>query len=175
MDASTHEDANAAEAQAVPVDGPAGGLTTPVGSWGIAITVPPSARSQHEAHADRHNVYLSDGVSVTLNRINVPAPASREEAARAWDEGKDSRKLGEGVTKDGVFYGIRTFKVRVGVPSMPGQHLHTWKQVSRVYAVIALDQASHVRCTGYVEHGVATADHPDILATRAICLSMRKH
>lgn len=172
--ASTAGDVSDARTEAPDGEAPAVGLTAPVGTWGIAITVPPSARSEHEAHADRHNVYLSQSVSVTLSRIKVPAPASLAEAAKFWNQDKNSKNLGEGVTPSGVFYGVRTFEVRVGVPSMPGEHLHTWKKVSRVYAVIALEPASHVECTGYVEHGVEAADHPDIQAVRAICLSMRK-
>jgi hypothetical protein len=150
------------------------GSTTLVGSWGIAITVPPYARSEHEAHAGRHSVYLSDLVSVTLHRVDLPAPASLSEALRAWDGDEDMKNLGEGVTPNGVFYGVRTFRVRVGVPTVPGQFIHRWKQVSRVYAVLGLDQGSRVSCTGYVERGVDTADDPDLQAVRAICLSMRK-
>ena len=55
------------------------------------------------------------------------------------------------------------------------RHKHRLQQVSRVHAVLALDHGSHVTCTGYVEHGVDTADDPDIQAVRKICLSMHKH
>ncbi len=164
-----------ANAPAPADDAATGGATIPVGSWGITITIPTGARSLHEAHAERHNVDLSWGVSVTLHRVNLPAPASLAEAVKGWNDDEDSTNLGEGVTPNGVFYGVRTFRVRVGVPGGPGgRHLHTWKDVSRVYAMVALDQGSRVTCTGYVERGVESANDPDIKAVRAICLSMRK-
>jgi hypothetical protein len=152
-----------------------GGTTIPVGSWGITITIPKGASSQHEAKAERHTIDLSADVSVTLHKVNLPAPTSLAEAAKGWNSDDDSKNLGEGVTPNGVFYGVRTFQVRVGVPNLPrGRHLHALKQVSRVYAVLALDQGSRVTCTGYVERGVVTARDPDIKAVRAICMSMRK-
>jgi hypothetical protein len=153
-----------------------GGVTAPVGSWGISLTVPPAARVEHEAHADRHSVYLSSLVSVTLHLARAPAPASLADAAEAWNSDDDSRNLGEGVTRSGVLYGVRTFKVRVGVPSpVRGQHIHTYEKVSRVYAVLPLDKDKSVRCTGYVERGVQSESDPDIQAVRSICLSMRPH
>jgi hypothetical protein len=148
--------------------------TTPVGNWGIAIAVPPGARSEHEAPAERHSVYLSDLVVVKLFKVNLAAPTSLAEAAKGWDQERGLRKLGEGVTPNGAFYGIRTFEARVGVSSMEGQAQHTWKPVSRVYAVLPLGPDSRVMCTGYVEKGAESAADPDIQAVRKICLSMRK-
>ena len=174
VDAGARGDAEDTKTQAPHRDAPTEGAT-PVGRWGVAINVPPSATSEHDAHAERHRIRLSYGVSVVLTRIDLPAPASLSEAVKAWNHEADVENLGEGVTPSGAFYGIRTFQVRAGMPGGSGRHKHMLQQVSRVHAVLALDHGSHVTCTGYVEHGVDTADDPDIQAVRKICLSMHKY
>lgn len=148
--------------------------TAPIGSWGISIYMPPDARSEHEAQAERHTISLSDQVIVKLFRVSLAAPASLAEAVKPWNNDEGLKNLGEGATPSGGFYAIRSFRVRVGVSSMEGDNRHTWNEVSRVYSVIPLGPDSRVQCTGYVEHGAESAADPDIQAVRKICLSMRK-
>jgi hypothetical protein len=148
--------------------------TAPIGSWGVSIYVPPGARSEHEAQAERHSVHLSDQVVVKLFRVSLAAPASLAEAVKPWNNDEGLKNLGEGVTPNGAFYAIRGFKVRVGASSMLDDNRPTWSEVSRVYAVLPVGPDSRVQCTGYVEHGAESAADPDIQAVRKICLSMRK-
>jgi len=144
-----------------------------LGAWGVEIVVPAGASSEHEAAADRHTVYLRDGVQVGLSRVELAAPASLQEALGPWDLGDEVRKLGEGTTADGVHYAVRAFRVRDG-RSSGGQHVHFFIKVARVYAVLAVGATRRIECTGYVEHDVAGADDPDLVAVREVCLSLRR-
>jgi hypothetical protein len=172
--ASKPEDPGATAAPAPAVNMTFEEATVPVGSWGVSIYVPPGARSEHEVEAERHSVHISDRVVVKLVKVHLPAPASLAEAAKGWNTEKETRNLGEGTTPSGAFYGIRTFKARVGVSAMEGQQKPTWEPVSRVYAVLGVDPEIRVLCTGYVEHGAESAADPDIQAVSKVCLSMRK-
>jgi hypothetical protein len=162
------------EAPAPAADIPIEAATVPVGTWGISIYVPPGARSEHEGEAERHTVHVSDRVVVKLFKVNLPAPSSLAEAKQSWDQEKGIKNLGEGVTPNGAFYGVRTFQARVGVSSMEGHSGQTMQPVARVYAVMAIDSLSRVQCTGYVEHGAESAAEPDIQTAGKVCLSMRK-
>lgn len=162
------------EAPAPAADIPIEAATVPVGSWGISIYVPPGARSEHEGEAERHTVHVSDRVVVKLFKVNLPAPSSLAEAKQSWDQEKGIKSLGEGVTPNGAFYGVRTFQARVGVSSMEGNSGQTMQPIARVYAVMAIDSLSRVQCTGYVEHGAESAADPDIQTAGKVCLSMRK-
>lgn len=144
-----------------------------VGDWGLTIELPPNARAEHDAAAARHRVTLSSLVSVSLNRVDAPAPGTLEEAEKAWPD-HNARRLASGQTDQGVLYSVRELTVRVGFPGVPGQTVHTFKEVGRIYALLPLGSSKHVTCTGYVEHGVDSIQDRDISAVRDLCLSMRK-
>ena len=104
---------------------------------------------------------------VKLFKVNLPAPSSLAEAKQSWDQEKGIKNLGEGVTPNGAFYGVRTFQARVGVSSMQGQSGHTMEPVARVYGVMAIDSLSRVqsRCesapgsqSGAPSHGSSATD-----------------
>jgi hypothetical protein len=149
------------------------GARTAIGAWGVEIAVPAGAKSVHEAAAERHTIYLRYGVQVGLNRIDLAAPASLQEALKPWDQDDELRKLGEGTTPEGVHYAVRAFQVRDG-RSSGGQHVHFFLTVARVYAVMAVGEKRRVECTGYVEHDVDGPDDPDLVAVREVCLSLRR-
>lgn len=149
------------------------GSRTAIGAWGVEVMVPAGARSEHEAAAERHTIYLRHGVQVGFHRIELAAPTSLQEALKPWDQDDELRKLGEGTTPDGVHYAVRAFRVRAG-RSSGGRHVHFFLKVARVYAVMAVGEKRRVECTGYVEHDVDGPDDADLVAVREVCLSLRR-
>jgi hypothetical protein len=114
-------------------------------------------------------------VSATLYRSAAPAPASLDAALDEWSRVESHqhgfRRLAQGTSPTGVFYTVQTYEARVGFSS-GGRNVHTWKPVSRVYAVVAAGTGS-VSCTGYVEHGADSADEASVATVRDLCMSMR--
>lgn len=155
---------------AAPVEPP----RSPIGDWGVEIYTPPGAQVVHEVAADRHSVHLGYNVDVGLQRFDLAAPGGLAEALVAWDQGDELRKLGEGTTPDGVHYASRSFQVRDGRSGPGGRTVHFYIRVTRVYAVIAVNETSRVECTGYVERDVEDVDDADLAAVREVCLSLRR-
>ncbi len=160
---------------------------TALGTFGVDIVAPATARIQPEKN-ERLEVYLSPAcpsatgdelapdfcVSAVFERAHVPAPSSLADALRRWQSSAESRgvtRLGEGVTPTGVLFALHTMEVSVGFRS-GNRNVHTSKWVSRVYAALPVNGASHIACTGYVEHKTA-ADDADLRAVRDLCTSMR--
>jgi hypothetical protein len=121
-------------------------------------------------------------VSVLFERVHAPPWKTLSEATAAWDKAsmsheddgtKPGTNLGGGVTPAGAFYAVRSFKVRMGFVGAPGQTVHYYGGVSRVYATLALDDASFVSCTGYIEHEVKTPEDPSLQSVLKVCTSMR--
>jgi hypothetical protein len=142
---------------------------TPIGNWGVELFVPEGAESLHYPDADRHSIRLSENASVGLVRVASAARTERTDG----DQERNVRVLERGTTPDGFPYTILSFSVRVGVPSPTGKHLHTFEEVTRVYADLAIDDHTRVECTGYLEHGIESMADPDIQMLRRICLSLR--
>ena len=114
------------------------------------------------------------GDSVSLERIPQPAPKAIEPEPSLYGADPEVRVLADGTTAEGTVFAIRSFRVRIGSPGLPGQTIHRWTRVSRVRVIIGIDNHSHVRCTGYVEHNAEAQDEPDIARVARICLSVHK-
>jgi hypothetical protein len=142
---------------------------TRVRELGIEIWLPENARS--EAQPERLSLSFPQSLSVALMIAHVAAPATLDDALRSWDSRSNVGSFGQGTTAAGVFYALRSFEVRVGVPGRPG--LHRIQTVSRVFALLPLDSQKHVECTGYIEHEVDSASDPNMQIARDICTSMR--
>jgi hypothetical protein len=141
---------------------------------GISVERPSSANHLYEPQAKRYRVELAMDFSVGIDKAEVPAPKTLDEARRAWDSDAELVKLGEGVTAEGILWASRSFRVRIGFSDGTGKTVHTFKRVSRVYALLPLDEKSHLTCTGYLERAVESADDADLAQLRRICLSMRR-
>lgn len=140
---------------------------------GIAVVLPPGAGRDHQVKTRRHVVTLAPHLIVELQFVGQPAPRSVAELQAAWGM-PGSDELGRGDPQDGVRHLALAFEVRIGFEGMPGQTIHTFKRVARVYAVLPLGAESHVLCTGYIEREVASSADPDLERVRSLCLSMRK-
>lgn len=140
---------------------------------GIAVVLPPDAGHDHQVKTRRHVVTLAPHLIVELQSVGQPAPRSVAELQAAWGV-PDSDELGRGDLPDGGRHIALAFEVRIGFEGMPGQTIHTFKRVARVYAVLPLGAESHVSCTGYIERDVTSNADPDLERVRSICLSMRK-
>ena len=146
--------------------------TVALESWGVAIDVPPGTATTHEPEARRYVVELRHDVVVALTYVDAPMPAEAALAAE-WDSGKDLRNLGQGVTPHGARFALRAFSVRVGFPGKAGQTVHTFKGVGRAYAILPMGDDGYVRCTGYVERSVESAEDPGLRQVASICNSLR--
>jgi hypothetical protein len=138
--------------------------------WGVAIALPPSARREPCQCPHQCALGLVSGGSVTLSRATAPAPAKMGLQVAYHGDGAI---LDEGSTTNGVLWSIQTMQVRMG-RSRAGTHIHWFEWVSRVLAVMPLDDASHVTCTGYLEHRIDSAEDASIQALADVCRSMRR-
>jgi hypothetical protein len=121
-------------------------------------------------------------VSVKLEAFDRPGWKTLAEAMAFWNRASEStgfdgrtpgRSLGEGMTRAGVFYAVRSFQVRMGFSGIAGETIHQYEPIARVYADLTIG-SGHVECTGYYEHGVDTPDDPTIKTLVDICTSMRR-
>jgi hypothetical protein len=176
-----------AETDATP-DVPASpGRWTTLGTFGVEILAPHGARVQPEKN-ERIDVYLSSSCpsakgdemapdfceGAVFERAHGPAPSTLADALALWDPssyGDGVTLLGDGVSPTGASFALYTFQVPVGFRKGTA-NVHTFKWVSRSFAALAIDAASHVTCTGYVEHKSAAND-ADLLAVCDLCTSMR--
>lgn len=201
VDATPPEPAAAAASAATParasgpsVASPTGSLT-PVGDWGVTITLPPTATLEHDAVNDQVRIELVPCAphprdelahggckTIVLRRVSLPAPATLTEARERWDREYPAERAGhpagvraleEGATPAGGVFTVRSFEVRVGI-SRGDRIVHTYRPVTRVHAVLALGGASRVECTGYWEHGADSAGDPAIAPLRDACTSMAR-
>ncbi len=181
-DATTAERTGAAAEAATALDAAApaapaqadAGPWTPLGTWGVEVAAPTAALHHHDAAAGRHRIELAYEVLVILEHVARPAPASLDAAVASLGTQRDLVEHAAAVTSAGVLYAIRTFDVRTGRRTAEGANLHYWIPITRVHAWLPLDAGHHVRCTGYLEHGVTSlADSPSLQALAAVCLSMR--
>ncbi len=147
---------------------------TPIGAWGVLLAVPDGATSNHEAAAERHTLRLATGEIIELHRPAIAGPKTYAEAARQFDFGDDLAKWGDGTTAAGAFWALRTFEVREGFEGMKGQTVHHLTRVSRAFAILPIDDQHHVRCTGFLERDVDSADDPVLQRLAKVCSSLRR-
>ena len=142
--------------------------------WGAAVFVPERAGFYFEpANQQFHITTEAERSSVTFSRVNASPPKTAAELPPHWKQGDDLKILAEGASPDGSFYCVVTFEVRVGMPGLPGQTIHMLKTVSRVYAIVPLDESSYATCTAYLEYD-ASHSAAGYGSYRDMCLSIRK-
>ena len=144
--------------------------TQPIGAWGVEVTVPPEATSKHDA-PNRHHWIQVPGAELTLRLFDRPAP-SFDDALRSWKAGENLMTFGEGVTEHGAFYALHSFELVDG-RSWDAQNFHFRFRVTRVHAILPIDDRHHVECTSYIDRSVA-ADDDTLAAVAQICKSLRR-
>lgn len=156
--------AAAPEAAVVPDALPDGFVVVPLPAWGVEITMPEEPASRMAISADSVHVELSWKRTLGIRRHATPVPT--ELAAT----GRDVEVIARGTSDAGAPWVVYTFEAYEGFRS-GGKNIHRVIHVSRFVALFALDEASHLECTGYVEHDIDTFD--DVEDVAKICLSMR--
>ncbi len=147
--------------------------------WGVAVHVDRATRARFESPYDRYALTTPHCTEYCITIARVRASMPTEEAAVAAfvreSEGDDPSAavtLTRGVSRAGTVFVARRFEVRRGSPGIAGQTIHYRAEVSRFFAAVPIDEASHLVCTGYVEHGVTSMDEPAMRAARDVCLSL---
>jgi hypothetical protein len=133
----------------------------------VAIDLPQEVASRYAAFPDVQWFELGWKISVGLRKVNGPAP-SRIPLNRVH---REPAVVDEGVTDDGFPYSVQTFSVRVG-DSKGGRSIHWYEEASSIIVTLALDERTHVECTGTLGWGVDAADGPEIQTLLDICTSM---
>jgi hypothetical protein len=149
--------------------------------WGITVSVPDETRARFESPYDRYALTTPHcrEYCVTIARVRAPMPAASTALAgflreSMGEEPDQAVTLASGTTPSGTVFVARRFGVRRGMPGIEGQTIHFRDEVSRFYAAVAVDAASHLVCTGYVEHAVASMDDPAMRAAADVCLSLAR-
>lgn len=149
--------------------------------WGVVVDVDRATRARFEPPYDRYaltTVHCTE-YCVTIARVRAPMPA-RDAVVEGFvreSTGEDPASavtLTSGVSRAGTVFVARRFAVRRGSPGIEGQTVHFSAEVSRFFAAVPIDGASHLVCTGYVEHGVTSMDEPAMRAVRDVCLSLAR-
>ncbi len=151
--------------------------TKTIATFGVEITIPKRANTGVDPNG-RLDLALSWNESGTLERNTSSPPQTLKDASALWDArdfGRNKLVIDEGASNK-VFYTVRSFEVRVGVPGgIRGQHIHRWQRVSRIYGILPLDSTSYAECTIALEYGHdITKDHPGVQGALGICASMRR-
>lgn len=148
---------------------------TQLDRFGIELTLPEGATWSYNANYPRADIAIAADEVAHVDQIDAAPPASLDDAAKKWD-GICSKQqvLEQGATEAGGFYSARQLEVRVGVPGgLPGDNLHGFKDIVRVYGILPLSAERYVQCTVFIEFG-AGADHPSVQRGLALCKSLAK-
>jgi hypothetical protein len=147
---------------------------TAIEAWGVEVAVPTTAAQRHDARNDAHRIELAYDEIVVLSRHARAAPASLDAARKTLGTQRKVVEHAAGTTADGVGYVMRTFEVRTGMPGeLPGETLHYYIPITRVFAWLPLDARHHVQCTGYLEYRVKSVTSAALQRLARVCLSMR--